>query len=166
MLNFFIKQKNGFSVLEVLIAVLIITMGMIGVLSLVLQNIQVQHINKNNLIASQLAQEGIELVRNIRDTNWLDGNAYDYGIAGDGTYTIDYTFTANDLINVINDSGAKLNINSAGFYTHSAGSATAFYRLITVSDNTDYLEVECKVRWAERGRIHDYVATTLLYDWR
>lgn len=166
MFIFFKKQRNGFSVLEVMIAVAIITMGMIGVLSLVLQNIQVQYVNKNNLIASQLAQEGLELVRNIRDENWLDGNAYYLGIIEDGTYTIDYTFATNDLIDLIDDSGAKLNIDATGFYTHNAGDATPFYRLVTVSDNIDYLEVECKVRWYERNRVHDYIATTLLYDWR
>ncbi|MBA3047479.1 prepilin-type N-terminal cleavage/methylation domain-containing protein [Patescibacteria group bacterium] len=162
-----IYKCAGFSLLEVMIAVLIITMGMIGVLSLVLQNIQVQYINKNDLIASQLAQEGLELVRNIRDENWLDGNAYDSGIVGDGTYTIDYTFAINDLINSIDDVGAKLNINGAGFYIHGAGSATPFYRLITVDDSSaEHLKVECKVRWSERSRTHDYTAATLLYDWR
>lgn len=164
MFNFFIKQKNGFSVLEVMVAVLIIAMGMVGVLSLVLQNIQVQHINKNNLIASQLAQEGLELVRNIRDDNWLDGNDYDLGIIGDGDYAIDYSIGVSDVDGINN---AALNINASGFYTHGAGDATPFYRLITVDDSSaEHLKVECKVRWSERNRTHDYTATTLLYDWR
>ena len=162
----FIKQKNGFSIMEVMVAVAIIVIGLIGVLSLSLQNMQAQNVSKNSLIASQLAQEGLELVRNIRDKNWLDGNAYDLGIVEGGTYAVDYTFAIDSSINSIDEAGARLNINGAGFYAHGAGDATAFYRLITIVDNTDYLEAECKVRWKGRNRTHDYTATTLLYDWR
>ncbi len=162
----------GFSILEVIIAILIISIGMIGVLSLVTQNIQVQYINKNNLIASQLAQEGLELVRNVRDENWLAGNNYNLdiaGIVGDRTYAIDYRGRnfINPAVNSVDDAGARLNIKAATqLYSHEAGAATPFYRLITAVDNVEYLEVECKVQWEERGRTHDYTAKTLLYDWK
>ena len=58
-----LKNSTGFSLLEVVVAILIITIGMIGVTSLVIQNIQTQYINKNILIASGLAQEGLEQLR-------------------------------------------------------------------------------------------------------
>lgn len=161
-----LKRQFGFSILEVIIAILIISIGMIGVLSLITQNIQAQDISKNDLIASQLAQEGLELVRNIRDENWLAGSSYDLDIVGDGSYAVDYQGRAGITdVAGIDDNGAELNINGSGFYTHGAGAATAFYRLITVVDNTDYLDVECKVRWKERGRTHDYTVKTLLYNW-
>lgn len=167
-----LKRQFGFSILEVIIAILIISIGMIGVLSLITQNIQVQYISKNDLIASQLAQEGMELVRNIRDTNWLTaGNDWKIGagastnsdIVQDGDYAIDYSGFIVDIDSINN---AGLNIDAAGFYTHGAGvAATPFSRLITVVDNGDYLEVECKVQWKERGRTHDYTVKTLLYNW-
>lgn len=165
-----LKQNIGFSILEVIIAILIISIGMIGVLSLITQNIQAQDIGKNDLIASQLAQEGLELVRNIRDTNWLTaGNDWKIGagastnsdIVQDGDYAID----KGAIIDVDSIDNAGLNIDAAGFYTHGAGAATPFSRLITVVDNADYLDVECKVQWKERGRTHDYTVKTLLYDW-
>lgn len=161
-----LKRQFGFSILEVIIAILIISIGMIGVLSLITQNIQAQDISKNDLIASQLAQEGLELARNIRDENWLAGSSYNLDIVGDGGYAIDYQGRAGITdVAGINDNGAKLNISAAGFYTHGAGAATPFSRLITVVDNAEYLEVESKVRWKERGRTHDYTIKTLLYDW-
>lgn len=167
-----LKRQFGFSILEVIIAILIISIGMIGVLSLITQNIQVQYIGKNDLIASQLAQEGLELVRNIRDENWLVGAGGDtwksgngdanMNIVQDGGYAIDYSGVIVDVDSIDN---AGLKIDAADFYAHGAGQATAFYRLITVVDNAEYLEVESKVRWKERGRTHDYTIKTLLYNW-
>src|SRR3989338_10729475 len=85
-----ISNNSGISILEVVVAILIITIGLVGFLSLVIQNIRVQYIDKNVLIASGLAQEGLELVRNVRDLNWLTpGNSWDQDIVGN-SYTIDY----------------------------------------------------------------------------
>src|SRR3989338_8844037 len=138
-----IKNNSGISILEVIVATLIITIGMVGVLSLVIQNIQAQYINKNVLIASGLAQEGLELVRNVRDLNWLmPGNSWDQDIVGtpsDHTYTINYDGSINSAVNLISDAGARLYINNTSYlYTHASAGATAtgFYRLITVIDNT------------------------------
>lgn len=161
----------GISILEVVVAILIITIGMVGVLSLVIQNIQAQYINKNILIASGLAQEGLELVRNVRDLNWLTpGNTWDQNIVGipsDRTYTIDYNGNINAPVNSLDDNGAKLYIDSNGFYTHTATALpTNFYRLITVVDNTNYLDVKCTIRWQDGTENHDYTAETYLYDWR
>ena len=155
------KTEFGFSILEVIIAIFIISMGLIGVLSLVVQNVQVQYINKNNLIASQLAQEGIELVRNIRDNNWLDGENWKQGIVGDGSYAIDYT---GAIINV--DSAVVLKIDSSGYYWHGGGADTNFSRLIEAVENEDGVDIKSTVVWEERGNSHNYIAETLLYDWK
>jgi len=164
-----IKNNSGISILEVVVAMMIITLGMIGVMSLVIQNVRAQYINKNVLMASGLAQEGLELVRNIRDLNWLtNGNEWDENIVGDGTYTIDYGGSAsiND-INSIDEAGARLYVNSDGFYTHTVTAMpTNFYRLITVVDNDDYLDVKCEIRWKDGTQNHNYTAETYLYNWR
>lgn len=171
-----IFNNSGISILEVIVAILIITMGMVGVLSLVIQNVQAQYINRNILIASGLAQEGLELVRNIRDLNWLTAgsdpiNDWKRKIVGDGTYAIDYHgwSSINTSVNSINDASARLYINnSTGLYTHIAAGATAtgFYRLITVIDNTNYLDIKCTIRWQNGTQNHDYTAETYLYNWR
>ncbi len=164
--------ETGFTLLEVMMATLIVGIGMVGVLSLIVQNVQVQYINKNILIASQLAQEGLELARNVRDENWLiDGNNWDDNISDgsvDYTFTIDYLRNIDDSVNSIDADGAKLYIDSNDFYTHASpgNTETIFYRLITVNNQTSYLETECAVRWEERDQAHDYVAETVLYNWR
>lgn len=170
MSNKIIKNNSGISILEVVVAILIITIGLVGVLSLVIQNIQVQYVNKNVLIASGLAQEGLELVRNVRDLNWLTPDyAWDKDIVGDGTYTIDYGGRGS-IINVsgINDAATRLYIDSNGFYTHTSlnNVPTNFYRLITVIINANYLDIKCAIRWQDGAENHDYTAETYLYNWR
>lgn len=163
-------NNSGISILEVVVAVLIITMGMIGVLSLVIQNVQAQYINKNVLIASGLAQEGLELVRNIRDLNWLTpGNVWNQNIVGDNTYTMDYGGLASIkmAINSIDEAGARLYVDSNGLYTHTVtAAATNFYRLITVVDQGNYLDIKCTIRWKDGTQNHNYAAETYLYNWR
>ena len=163
MINKKIKNKLGFSLLEVIIAIFIITLGLIGILSLVVQSIQVQYINKNNMIASQLAQEGIELVRNIRDNNWIDGLGWKSGI-GTGFYIIDYINGINSNI-----SDTKLYIDGNGFYKHGLEATTSnFNRLIEITDtdNGDGIDVKSTVIWQEKNNSHSYIAETELYDWK
>lgn len=166
--------KNfGFTVIEVLAVISILVIGLLGVSSLVVQNIQAQSINRNYLTASMLAQEGLDLVRNARDTNWLQqddwlGQSSGIDIVGDGTYAIAYDgdifFTPSSI------NGARLLRNAQGYYDHNfiaaVGQQTKFYRLITVVNNVSSLNVESHVQWTERGRTHDYKANTILYDWR
>ena len=77
-----LKSQIGFSLLEVVIATTVISVGLVGILGLVIQNIAIQQTYKNTLVASMLAQEGLELARNIRDKNWLTAGAdYNDGLA-------------------------------------------------------------------------------------
>lgn len=166
-----IKKNNfGISLIEVIVVMTIITVSLIGVLSLVIQNIKAQYINKNVLIASGLAGEGLELIRNGRDLNWLtQGNAWKQGLVGDGDYTIDYGGPAsiNLAVDSVDEAGARLYVDGDGFYVHTAtAAATNFYRLITAADQGDYLDIKCTVRWKEGTQNHDYTAETHLYNWR
>lgn len=71
---------RGFTIIEVMMAVTVLSVGIMGVVSAINYNISVASNAVNRTIAANLAQEGIELVRNIRDTNWITpGNAWDDG---------------------------------------------------------------------------------------
>jgi len=169
-----VTNNQGFSFLEVITVLGIIVFGMFGITTLVMQNIQVQSINKNNLIASQLAQEGIELVRKVRDTNWIEPGALWYEDIYDDTdadndYAIyiktDGVVAINNTPDSLSDPGAKIYYKD-NFYGHDdSGSPTMFSRLINVSSGTK-ISVKSTVRWTKNGVNHDYVAETELYDWR
>lgn len=159
-----IFNKKGFTLLELIVCVFIISLGLVGVLSLVVQNVRAQYLNKNVLIASQLAQEGLELTRNIRDTNWLSsGSSWNDGLTT-GNYKIDYS---NGLSAVSGINEAKLYINASGFYDHvNTGTATIFKRLITTVEGANTITITCLIEWEERNATHKYSAQTILYNWR
>ncbi|OGF40576.1 hypothetical protein A2531_03535 [Candidatus Falkowbacteria bacterium RIFOXYD2_FULL_34_120] len=167
--------------LEVVITTAIIVVGLLGVSSLVAQNLRVQGINQYNLIASMLAQEGLEIARNIRDENWIDislsalfpADWSDSLADTDGTIVLDYTNTnqfgnpPDDTPDNITDNGTRLFYTVNGLFTHvNTGNPSPFRRLITVIDNGGNIQVTCAVRWSGRGITRDYVAETYLYDWR
>ncbi len=61
--------KKGFSVGEVLIAAFVLTVGIVAVLTLLVSSINHLIDARKNIVAAKLAEEGIELVRNMRDNN-------------------------------------------------------------------------------------------------
>jgi type II secretory pathway pseudopilin PulG len=71
---FCFRKKRGQGILEVVIAMSVIVIGLVSIMSLVFFNINVQNYNHNMLVASNLAREGIEIIRNVRDSNWLNSD--------------------------------------------------------------------------------------------
>lgn len=81
----FLKKKlrnRGFTLIEVLLAVTVFSIGIIGSYNIIAYNISNFSKSINRVIASNLAQEGFELVRNIRDSNWLSGADWDNNLVG------------------------------------------------------------------------------------
>ncbi len=159
-----IKNKKAFTLLEVVIVTFIISLGLLGVFSLFLQTIKVQNVNKNVLIASQLAQEGIEIVRNIRDENWdIIGNNFDDNLP-DGRYAYDY-LRNRESVDDVDDIDTNLKIDT-DFYLIYGSESSPFNRMIEITNNIDYLDIVCTVQWDERGDKKQYVTQAFLYDWR
>lgn len=162
--------------IEIVVVIFIVSVGILGVMSLIVQNVKSQTYNKNSLIASQLAQEGIEMVRMVRDTNWLNHVQFNTNLGGTGgavgtsqAYFMDYTDTIPHAF-----TGSlqqlELMVDSQGFYhdyNYSLGTISGFSREIIVSRPTDHsLKVICTVSWQERGQSHSYILETMLYDWK
>ncbi len=175
-MNKIIKEKSGFSIMEATVALSIITFGMLGILSLVTQNVKADMVSKNFLVASMLAQEGLELVRNLRDENWQrSGSSWDDDLVWDGTYLIDH-YGRSDIDDSVDsigsaspDEAARLYIDPLNLYSHfGSGTTTPFFRLISVveSGTNDMISASSTVRWQDSTGWHDYVAETKLYDWR
>jgi len=170
------KLLTGFTILEVMAAIFILTIGIGGAFLLVRQSLSAASVNKNRLIAAYLAQEGIEIVRNIRDTNWLEKRTnplvnWDDGL-GSGDWRADYSTTTLSTNFVTNTAANYLKVDSNQMYNYTVGSPTSFQRKISLR-NTDLSpadgkmekEVRVTVFWSERGRTHSLSALEYLQNW-
>lgn len=61
---------KGFSIIEVMIGIFVFTLWLTSIYVLLVSSLNANEYNKNAIIASNLAREQVELIRNIRDTNY------------------------------------------------------------------------------------------------
>ncbi len=68
MIKLQIKNNTGFTLVETLVAISIFTVSVLGLLSILSSGIASTSLIRNKIVASYLAQESVEYVRNIRDS--------------------------------------------------------------------------------------------------
>lgn len=66
-----LKDKNGFTLIEVLLTLVVFSVGLVAIYTLSVSNLNVTRDNFQRTLAANLGREAIELVRNQRDSNWL-----------------------------------------------------------------------------------------------
>jgi Tfp pilus assembly protein PilV len=66
-----IRNQRAETLAEVLIALIVISTGATAALAMVNQSIRANASNEERIVAYNIAREGVEAVRNIRDTNWF-----------------------------------------------------------------------------------------------
>lgn len=157
----------AFSLIELLVSMAIIGIGLLGISSLAAQNIRVQYFNRNSLISAQLAQEGLELARNLRDNDWKSSSPITSSSSLEGLYndlfTIDYLGHINTYS--VPQSVPLLNIDSDGFYSYNPGTPTPFKRYITSQCQDNYCLLSCVVTWQAEGQSGSYEVNSYLYAW-
>ena len=130
-----LNKNKGFTILEVLVAILIITTGGLAAYAMVQQIIFSTLSSSYRLTAAYLAKEGIETVRNNRDTNWLQG-------------------APNWYNGLIGDSGLQ---PVSGFSNYKRRTIVIF--------NDPKLEVKVEVQWDIRGDDGTITVQENLYNW-
>jgi type II secretory pathway pseudopilin PulG len=162
------NRPAAFTLVEIIVVLFIVSVGLIGVLSLIVQNIQSQSYNKSMLVGYQIAQEGIELIRKTRDSNWKAGRPFNTGLA-DGVYYMDYLDSVPTPA-VANSDVFILKQDTNGFYHNdplSPNPSSGFTRQLTLTNiGTNSLRVVVTIGWTERQRDYTYDLETILYDWR
>jgi type II secretory pathway pseudopilin PulG len=67
------NRQSGQSLIETLVAAFVLVMGISAALGLATYSLSATTNIRNQTVALGLAREGIEVVKNMRDTNWLRG---------------------------------------------------------------------------------------------
>ncbi|MGM0438973.1 MAG: type IV pilus modification PilV family protein [Patescibacteria group bacterium] len=176
------NSQEGFTIIELLVACLVIVVGLLSVVSMIVNAFTATMPLSANLIASYLAQEGFEVVRRIRDENFNEryssGSDEDWYwaeglIAEDepsNTGSVHY-----DSQQLGGKEGEKLTIeDDTNLFGYGPGEETDFIREITVEkkehtykdgQTTEYLLVTAKISWTEKGEPKKHEASTKLFNW-
>ncbi len=83
---FVVKNNLGQGLIEVIVAIAIIASGLTAALSLTSTATKGSRISTQQIVAANLAREGVEIVRNIRDSNWLQNNNWLTGLVSGTDY--------------------------------------------------------------------------------
>jgi len=166
------RDTKGVSIIEIMIAVTIITVGLAAILSLASFSLVVSDITKQTTQANILAQETMEAARNYRDgIGWNDddpGNEYD----GLGVVTIPGTYHFEKS----SDSPPRWKLVS-GAETINGFTKQIVFENVQRDINTDDIvesggvddvdtkKVTVTVSWQERTRSHEVEIVTYLTNW-
>jgi len=156
------KNQKGFGLVEMIIAVVIVGIGIIGTFSMISRFSEQSKIVRDSFTASYLAQEGIEIVKNIRDSNRLNERDWDYGLTS--CYAgceADY----DDNVLYSFDSRFFYTNNLTGYYDYVEGGGktkTYFKRMITlVPTATDEIDVMVTIYWEDKS----IMTRSKIYNW-
>lgn len=148
----FIENK-GQVLVESIIALTVLTLGFLSLIGLLNSSIGLTKIANENYIATYLAAEGIEVVKNIIDNNRLNPAAAWNQSLGNGEYELEY----NSLnMQSYQDRFLKFN-NQNNTYNYSNGVDTIFKRKIIIQNLTDAIKVTSLVSWKSRGGVESKV---------
>lgn len=146
-------QNKGFTLIETLVAITILMISIVGPLTIAQKSLMAATLAKDQVIASFLAQEVIEKIKNDRDLHLRSGNEID------GTWLAAFN---SDLGNCVN-SACPLYIQLDGTYdTYSTNLIPSkFKKKVTVvrgpsSDNQDEFIVTATIYW-NTGTIENQV---------
>ncbi len=177
-LRFTFQSNRGFTLVETLVAIFVLMIAIIAPMSIASQALSTARHAKDQVTASYLAQEGVELVRNIRDNNVLSStpiiwNEGSLGVSALGSET--HCYSVNCKINPkdlsISDCSGNvceaLSIDTNGIYGYS-GTPTPFSRKIflkMVSSNE--ISVSSTVSWTSGGSgiSSTITLTDTLFNW-
>lgn len=166
-----LKENKGFTMIEMIITIAVLSAGIIGSYNAFYSIMNLADTMSYRLTAAYLGQEGLEIIRNIRDNNFIDTVSWSSGLTlcGGGCQA-DYktgttTESAQNQLQAYSSSNF-LKINSDGFYSYDLGSDTKFKRRITITNvSADTLEVLSEVFWNYNGTDYSTSTKEYLYDW-
>lgn len=177
-------RARGFSLFEVLIAIALLLLGATGPVALTAHSLKSLSPARNKLIATFLAQEAGELVRNIRDNNVHiirtgGPGEWDDGFCPGGVYPCEREIScgasacSNGALVLQSYGGNFIKQSSSGFYTYASGVDTVFRRKITFKDvplidpsfNLEQVEYVVEVIWQDRFSPLTVRLTGYLTNW-
>ena len=168
-------KTKAFTLIETLLAITLMTVVITAVTGLILTTLQANARNLRSLQATLLAQEGLEALRYMRDSNWLQNYDWDGGDAlwgenfeaGSGGKTVYLQSTACTSILSshpcfelsTNPDDAEVTLECGMVFERSL-------ELAAVAVSTEESAVTATVTWEERGVDRSIQLSTYLTNWK
>lgn len=178
--RFSVRCTSGFTLVETLIAITVLTLSIVGPFQIVQGVLNSAYNARDQLIAAGLAQEGMEYVREIRDSNYLinarGGNVAwmnGFGTVGGNPDCYTHGCKVDPQARIIADCGAvdctgsPLTLHNASFrYNHqNSGLPTKFTRTVKLTTiSTTEVLVTVTVTWENHGS-KSVVLTEYFRNW-
>jgi hypothetical protein len=187
-MNKIFRKRNGQGLMETVFAIGILLMAVTAVLALTASHLTGQKESESQIIANNLGREAIEVVRNIRDSNWLAGQRWGLNLDGGNLAIASFdseTFNWQIDFSDITPEKKKLYFNE-GLYLHeNQGLLSPFSRELVIdclcqrdnkveeikpscggAEKKIGLLVQVRVFWQEKGRDREIKISDLLYAWK
>jgi Tfp pilus assembly protein PilV len=173
------KQNGGFTLVESLVAISIFTLSILALMSILTRGISDTSYAKKKIIAEYLSQEGIEFVRNMRDSyilpaptaqvGWDAFNARLVNSAcntATGCYFNDASPDYNtSVVSCGGGTCPDILYNSAtGKYGYS-GTNSGYRRRITVTQISNETKIISTVYWAQGSGTYSISLSETLFNW-
>jgi len=173
------KYKRGFTLLETLVALSILTSAVAGPLTLAFYSIRSASVSQNQLTAFYLAQEALEYVKNRRDTNVLKGESNwlkDLAPSGGGNgfcrndkgCTVDIPYNSINQCPGGGDCPKMRYSSDTGLYHQntSFGSESPFTRKIKLWYISAYEEkISITISWSEKFGAKSFTLEENIFNW-
>ena len=175
------RFKKGFLLPDVMIAVFITAVALVAILTAMLPAFRLESYKRDEIIATGLAQEGIEIIRNIRDNNWKTcvgsnvpsttcGTGVSFKTAfmspfPSGIVCPDYDYNSS-LGSAPQGCSSPGNVlGTSGFSAYRASGAGRFTRAITISGSGNSRTVKSEVKWGTGANTHTVTLSDTLTAW-
>ncbi len=170
------KYTQGFTLLEMLFAVLIFSFALVSLMTIASKGVIATTTAKQQMAAQFLAEEALEVGRNVRDGNYL--NSSDWltvlGQCSETTIPCDVDYTTNPLTPVLTTcSGGcqnrQLYDNKGTFRPEpNGGNLTTFWRTLVIKPSSTENEkiMEATVHWKQKTVDRALTLTTHIANWQ
>ncbi len=175
------RTKKGFTLIETMVAVAVLAIALVGPYTAVRTALNASYVARDQLIASSLAQEGMEYIRSIRDNNYLNSRTWLTGLStlscydNPASYCIvdptrgDVNTTSSAISASALSSVPVLKVTSTGLYNHQnlvTNTDTRFKRTVQISTvSATEILVTVVVSWTSAQQSYSVTVTNNLRDW-
>ncbi len=170
----FRHRQNGQVLIESIVSISLVTVGLLGILTLLSNSIAFNRGVTSRFVATYLAAEGVEVIKNIEDANHttIPPSAWNRYLDTDGSYELQYDSVPGPgsslkLLPTEFSSSPLLFDPSTGIYSYISGDPTGFTRTIKILNlSSDEIQVNSIVRWSDKGENKEVNLEDHFFNWR